>query len=108
SIDAPARSIPELVALYGEIAAMADHPYKAEKLQEVGDVIAGCAGLFTDATVADFVAVPGGEVVVTVEALNRSSAAATLRSVRLPGGVEVAVDKPLSAGKVVKSETHLK
>src|SRR5439155_18380310 len=107
SVDAPARSIPELLVLHGEISAMAEHPYKAEKLQELGELIAGCAGLYSDATVADFVAVPGGEIVVTVEALNRSTAAATLREVRLPGGVNVACDKPLAAGKLVKVETKL-
>ena len=38
---APSRSIPELVALRGEMQALGDHPWKAEKLAEVDELIAG-------------------------------------------------------------------
>ncbi len=86
---APARSIPELVALRGEMQALADHPWKAEKLAEVDEVIAGCAGLYAEAAVADAVANPGGEVSLTVSAINRSNAQMTLREVRLPGGDKI-------------------
>jgi LmbE family N-acetylglucosaminyl deacetylase len=105
---APARSIPELVALRGEMQALADHPWKAEKLAELDDVIAGCAGLYAEAAVGDIVANPGGDVTLTVTAINRSPAAMTLREVRLPGGERVTVDKPLGDNKPVKVEHTFK
>ncbi len=105
---APSRSIPELVALRGEMQALADHPWKAEKLAEVDEVIAGCAGLYAEAAVADHVAVPGGDVALTVTAINRSPAALPLREVRLPGGERVAVDKALADDKPLKVERTFK
>ena len=43
-----------------------------------------CAGLFIEATAADFRAVPGGTVDVTATAINRSPAKFTLREIRFP------------------------
>ncbi len=98
-VDAPSRSVPELVALEREMAALPDHPWKAEKLAEVDALIAGCLGLWADATVADHVAVPGGEVAITVSAVNRSPAPLRLKELRLPGGTRTAVEQPLEPGK---------
>ena len=99
SVEAPWRSVPALVALYGEMEALPAHAWKAEKLAELADVIVGCAGLWTDATVADHVAVPGGAVAVTLHALARSPAPVTLRALRLPDGERIAIDHPLAAGQ---------
>ena len=105
---APARSIPALVAPRGEMQALAEHPWKAEKLAEVDEVIAGCAGLYAEAAAGDAVANPGGDVALTVTAINRSPATMTLREVRLPGGEKFGVDKPLGDNKAVKIEHTFK
>ena len=108
---APSRSIPELVALRGEMAALADHPWKAEKLAEVDELIAGCAGLYAEAAVADPIAIPGGDVKVDVAIINRSAAAMTLREVKLPGGERVApvkIEKALGDDKLLKVELEFK
>ena len=105
---APSRSIPELVALRGEIHALPANPWKAEKLAEVDDVIAGCAGLYAEAAVGDHVAIPGGDVALTVTAINRSPQAMTLHEVRLPGGERVAVDKPLADNKPLEVKHSFK
>jgi len=105
---APAHSIPELVALRGEMQALADHPWKAEKLAELDEVIAGCAGLYAEAAVSDIVANPGGDVALTVTAINRSPATMRLHEVRLPGGERISVDKPLGDNKPVKVEHTFK
>jgi LmbE family N-acetylglucosaminyl deacetylase len=99
---APARSIPELIALRAEMLALGEHPWKAEKLAEVDEVIAGCAGLYAEAAVADTIAIPGGEVTLAVTAINRSPQAMTLREVRLPGGERFTVDKPLADNKALE------
>lgn len=101
---APSRSIPELLALRGEMAALAEHPWKADKLAEVDELVAACAGLYAEAAVADTVAVPGGEVRVTFTVVNRSPAALTLRELRLPGGARIAVDQALGDNQPVTVE----
>jgi LmbE family N-acetylglucosaminyl deacetylase len=106
--EAPYKSVPELVALKAEMQSLADHPWKAEKLAEVDELIAGCAGLFSDAAVADYIAVPGGDVALTVTALNRSPTPMRLHEIKLPGGERVAVDKPLDDNKPLKVERTLK
>ncbi|HEY2743326.1 MAG TPA: PIG-L family deacetylase [Polyangia bacterium] len=105
---APSRSILELLALRGEMQALADHPWKAEKLAEVDEVIAGCAGLYAEAAVGDTVATPGGDVALTITAINRSPAAMTLREVRLPGGDKIAVGKALEDDRPLKVEHTFK
>jgi LmbE family N-acetylglucosaminyl deacetylase len=107
-IEAPSRSIPDLVALRGEIAGLVDNPWKGEKLAAVDDIILACAGLWTDAIVADAVAVPGGDVAVTVTALNRSTTAITLEDIALPGGQHVTVHRALAANMPERIEHTLK
>ena len=104
SATAPWRSIAELVGLRGEMQALASHPWQAQKLAELDEVIAGCAGLWGDAAVSDAVAIPGGEVGLSVSAINRSPLAMSWREVRLPGGEKIVVDKPLADNKLLKVE----
>ena len=107
SVEAPARSVPDLLSLYATLSAMPEHPWKAHKLEELAELIVGCAGLWTDAVVADPVAVPGDAVALTVNGLNRSSVPITLREVRLPGGVRLAVDRAMAPGKLFKLDHTL-
>ncbi len=81
----PAASVPTLLKALEAMRAVPDHPYKALKLTELVNVIADCAGLFTEATANDFTAVPGGALEVTTTALNRTSAELALRSVTVTG-----------------------
>src|SRR5262249_27567333 len=97
--DAPARSVPELLALRDEMAALADHPWKADKLRELDDLILAACGLWADATVADPVAVPGGELALRLSALDRSAVPVTVRELHLPGREVVRVDHALAEGQ---------
>jgi LmbE family N-acetylglucosaminyl deacetylase len=91
----PDAVIPALLQARAAMAALADSPWKREKLYDLDDVIAWSAGLWLDATASEGHAVPGGSLPVTVTALNRSAAPLTLESLDLPGGVHIAVGKPL-------------
>jgi len=94
---APYRSIPQLFAIDAALDGVGDAHWRAVKKQEVHDLIAACAGLFVDATAADYRAVAGGELEVTATAVDRSPAAVTLEKVRFPDGADVKVGKPLAA-----------
>ncbi len=87
----PERSLERLLEAAAELERVPANPWKEEKLRELGEVAAACAGLFVEATAADFRAVPGGKVKLTLGAINRSPAALWLKEVRLLG--------PLAAGE---------
>jgi hypothetical protein len=87
---------------------VADAGWRAKKKAEVRDLILACAGLFSEATSADFRVVPGTSIEVTATAMNRSPAKIALREVRFlggeiadqPGAADVSVAKPLGTVEV--------
>jgi LmbE family N-acetylglucosaminyl deacetylase len=81
---APAASVPALVAIDGALEEIHDAGWRAEKQREVTDLVVACAGLFVDATAADYRAAPGTAVEVTATAVDRSPVAVTLDEVRFP------------------------
>ncbi len=81
----PARSLPTLVLALEELRKLPENPWKEQKLVELTELIAGCAGLFLEASGDVSSVVPGGKVKLGVFALNRSSAALKLESVKVLG-----------------------
>jgi LmbE family N-acetylglucosaminyl deacetylase len=90
----PWLTVPALLEAADALDALPDNPWKADKRAELNEVIAGCSGLWADATAAEAIALPGGEVKVTVSVVNRTAAPLTIQSVKLPGH-EAPLDKPL-------------
>ncbi len=82
----PAKTIPALVKARPLIAAI-DDPWARRKLTELDEAIALCAGLWVDASAEKYKVSPGGAVKIAVTAVNRSRAAATLKSVTFAGAV---------------------
>ena len=92
---APYKVIPILLQIDQALDGIADAGWRAKKKAEVRDLILACAGLFSEATSADFRVVPGTFIEVTASAINRSPAKITLRELRFSGGV--VVDQPEGA-----------
>jgi hypothetical protein len=90
----PAATVPALLEAAAALDALPEAPWKAQKQKDLSEALAGCLGLFVDATVAEFTAVPGGQVKVTLTALGRSPASVVWWAAQLLG-TEVAVGKPL-------------
>jgi LmbE family N-acetylglucosaminyl deacetylase len=103
----PAASIPVLVDAALALDALPDSPFKAQKRADLENVIAACAGLFADAVAADPTVVPGGELKLTVTALNRGRASLSLRSVRVLGE-EIQVGKALEQNQPWSLEKALR
>ncbi len=80
----PEQTIPLLLKAHPLIAAMHDW-WAGEKLAELNEAIALCAGLWLDANTDHYAVTPGGTVEVSYTALNRSTAAITLDSLTLEG-----------------------
>ena len=107
---APHASIPALLEIDAALDAVPDAGWRAQKKKEVRDLIVACAGLYADATAADFRAAPGSDVEITASAINRSPFPITLREVRWPAGraaAAVAVAKPLKPSFEAKQAIHL-
>jgi len=82
--DHPERTIPLLVKAHALIAAI-DDPWAREKLAELNEAIALCAGLWLDANADNYAVPPGATVEVGYTALNRSPFPLTLDSLTLDG-----------------------
>jgi len=106
-VRAPYKLIPVLAQIDAALGEIPDAGWRAEKRREVRDLVAGCAGLFFDATAADYRAAPGTAVEVTATALNRSPAAVKLDEVRFPFApartVAAALESPGKAGGAAKA-----
>ncbi len=77
----PAASIPLLLQALEALRALPANPWKARKEADLVDLIAGCAGLFVEATSPTFRVVQGGKLEVTTTVINRSGVTITLDAV---------------------------
>jgi LmbE family N-acetylglucosaminyl deacetylase len=80
----PEKAIPALIKARPLIAAI-DNPLAKEKLGEIDETIALCAGLFVEAQARQFEVTPGGTLNVTATVLNRSTAKVALEGARIEG-----------------------
>jgi len=82
--DRPERTIPLLLKAHPLVAALHD-PWASEKLVELNEAIALCAGLWLDANADNYAVVPGATVELGYSALNRSEFPMALDSLTLEG-----------------------
>jgi LmbE family N-acetylglucosaminyl deacetylase len=69
----PSASVPDLVKAYDLIQNLENSHWKTIKLKEIRKVIAGCAGLYLEATTDTQEITPGSSIKVKLEVTNRSS-----------------------------------
>jgi len=92
----PSRSLPALMAVYGELGKLDDARWVPVKKRELLRVIQSCAGLWMEAVADDFSSAPGGGVKISMAAINRSEHAFALHSVGFPGLADDSlIDLPL-------------
>ncbi len=70
---APSRSVPVLLEARRAMLALEPSPLVERKLHELEEVIARCAGLWLDASAAHHEVVPGMEMRLNLEMVNRSA-----------------------------------
>ncbi|MXN90487.1 LmbE family protein [Flavobacterium sp. Sd200] len=79
----PAASIPALVKVYSQISQLEDGYWKKQKLKEIKEIIAECAGLYLEAVAEQQSVTPGSNLKVRWEAINRSDVTMKLSSLTL-------------------------
>lgn len=82
----PENSIPELVAIYKQIQLLDESNtvfkyWKKQKLKETETILLACSGLWLEATAADYTGIPGQDVTITAQAVNRNNSTVKLNSV---------------------------
>jgi LmbE family N-acetylglucosaminyl deacetylase len=106
---APHKIIPILQQIDQALDSVTDAGWRAQKKAEIRELIVACAGLFSEATAADFRVAAGTSIEVTAAAQNRSPAKIELREVRFSGGEPadkpeaISVAKPLGTVEIKKS-----
>lgn len=74
----PENAIPELTAIYKELLALDEKDaelkyWKTLKLKETENLILSCSGLFIEVTAADYIGIPGKEISLTTQIINRGN-----------------------------------
>ncbi|MCL5244201.1 PIG-L family deacetylase [Cellulophaga sp. 20_2_10] len=79
----PTTHLPELIEAYKLLQKSTDTHWKTIKSEELKNIISAVAGLYLEANADKTNSTPNGEFKVSIEALNRSIADITLKSVRI-------------------------
>lgn len=84
----PSTHLPELLKAYSLIEDLEDEYWRTYKLGQITEVIEGCSGFLAEAVTTTPIGVPGEELNVELQLINRSETGITLKSVTLqPSGV---------------------
>ncbi len=104
----PSTHLPQLIKAHRLLNSLLDGHWQRIKLVELEDVISATAGLYLEASAAASYSYAGGEVKVTIEALNRSAAAMTLNSVRINDETALTTSNALHENQKLVLEMTLK
>lgn len=90
SAEAPEKSVGALVSVYKQLQALDgknDHLnyWKQLKLKEAETLLFACSGLWLESMASDYMGIPGNEVSITVQALNRNRSEAKLTGISYLG-----------------------
>ncbi len=77
----PSKHLPQLLAAHKMIRELSDQHWRGIKLKELEDIILAVTGLYLEASTDVAYSNPNGDLHVNIEALNRSDAKMTLRSI---------------------------
>lgn len=101
----PSQHLPELLSAYTLIQKIEDPHWRLIKIREIEDLITAVTGLYLEAS-ADFAySNPGNTIKVNLEALNRSNAQITLKSVKV--GNSMASEKEIALAHNTKMNLEI-
>lgn len=111
--DAPQNSTLQLLEIRKKIQSLSDKDpivryWKVNKLAQVEKIIHATAGIFAEATASDFMTVPGGETVITVQLLQRNGVDCFLEKIKFPVTGDSVVNKVLGTNELNTFKHQLK
>jgi LmbE family N-acetylglucosaminyl deacetylase len=84
NMENPAASIPQLLMIRKEIAALPEGVWRTRKLEEAESLIQDCLGLYIEITGSHYQASPGEKLKSSIELINRSAHEVKLLSIKSP------------------------
>jgi len=104
----PELILDQLLALRNNVSKLEDTFWKNIKMGEIDEIIYAITGLFLEVSAADYTACPGETVKLSVEAVNRSNAMISLKSVLFkPVGVAYNYSAELENNKKEKFTSNI-
>ncbi len=108
NLEDPSASVPALLAIRKQIAALPDGYWKTLKLGETDQLIAACAGLWMEAYSTAEQAVPGETLSTNLQLINRSKVPVTLQKIRINGHDDASAAQTLAFNKFVTIPAKVK
>ncbi|MFC2125187.1 PIG-L family deacetylase [Bacteroidota bacterium] len=71
-LEDPASSVKQLISIRSKIQTITDEFWKERKTHEIDEIIFHCLGLYIEGVASDYSAVPGEEIDIRIEVINRS------------------------------------
>lgn len=101
----PERSVAALASIYQQIFSMpASDPlaryWKTQKLKEAEALLLSCSGLWLEAAAADYCGIPGRNISISTQLVNRSSVNVTLKHISYSTGHDSAMSLPLKMNEL--------
>lgn len=105
----PSTSVPKLLEALKLIQNLEDDYWKEVKTKDIKEVIKACLGMYLEAVASDYSATRGQEIELSMEAINRSDAPVTLKSVQyLPMNLDSSLNTKLEKNQSVEFTKTLK
>lgn len=97
----PSAHIPDLLKAYKLIDALEDQHWRSVKLEQIKNIIGACSGLFIETTTDIAAAVPGSEIEIQANLLNRSPIQMELEKIEiLPSNTEFPLKRTLENNQI--------
>ncbi|MEO8148639.1 MAG: PIG-L family deacetylase, partial [Bacteroidia bacterium] len=82
----PEKIIPDLLAVYKQLQQLNESDasikyWKQQKLKETETLLLNCSGLWLEASVTDYIGIPGDSINITTQIINRNSADVKLNKI---------------------------
>lgn len=104
----PSASVPELVKAYELIQNLEDKHWREIKSEEIKKIIAGCTGLYLEASSDVQETTPGSILKIKLEAINRSAVKMNLNTINtVPNSMNIQSVTPLESNKSITKNIEL-
>jgi LmbE family N-acetylglucosaminyl deacetylase len=109
----PSASLSDLVALYKQIEALNETDatlayWKKQKLQETEVLIIACSGLWLEATVVEYAAVPGDSININAQIINRMNIPVLLNRISFLGQKDTVAQAQLKPNELNSFKQSIK
>jgi hypothetical protein len=107
NVEEPSASVPALLAIRKQIAALPEGYWKTQKLRETDQLILSCAGLWMEAFSNTAEVAPGETMPGSLQLINRSKVPVSLQKVVVNGKEDATAAQTLAFNKFVSVSTSV-